>query len=72
MSIIEGTCWVVEYIGAVPVPVYATVRCIPTTEVRFAMTFGAKEAAEAWMARKHAPYVAPWTAVEYKFGAIKP
>ena len=62
------TTWLVEYIGAVPCPVYATYWDLPTCDPWQAREFDTKEEAEAWMGRPNrVPYTKPWTAVEHGF-----
>jgi hypothetical protein len=66
MSIVS--IWLVEYIGAKPLPAYATEGPWPTFDPWIAKSFGTKEEAEAWMTRPNiVPYDFPWLAVEHGF-----
>lgn len=64
--------WLIEYVGAVPVPVY--VRTSPANGVAFtcdpwhAMKFNAKEKAEEYMRQPgRVPFESPWAAIEHEF-----
>ena len=63
--------WLVEYVGAVPCPVYARISangCGFTCDAWQALKFATKAGAEAWMIRSsRASFNAPWAAVEHVF-----
>ena len=60
--------WLVEYVGAIPCPVYATGGTFPTCNPWDAVGFDTEEKASAWMTRKGViPYLPPWKAVSHGF-----
>ena len=69
MATKDKTAWLVEYVGAKPVPVYATGTPTGfTCDAYAAKHFETKEEAEAWMVRPHVvPFELPWAAIEHGF-----
>lgn len=62
------SCWLVEYRGATPCPVYATDEAFPTCDPWKAKRFDSVEAAERWMHRPEiVGYEFPWEIVSHGF-----
>lgn len=67
MATKDKTAWLVEYVGAVPCPVYATGTAVGfTCDANEAKQFETKEDAETWMVRPGiVAFEKPWAAVEH-------
>lgn len=72
-NVTTGQAWVIEYRGAIPVPVYLTEKGTITTEILRAIPFATQEQAQAWMAapmfpraiEPAKPFTEPWFVVEH-------
>lgn len=65
---VRAVCWLVEYLGAVPCPVYAKEDLFPTCDPWEAKKFESQEAALKWMHRDGiVAYNHPWAAIEHVF-----
>ena len=58
-------CWLVEYAGSVPYPIYVAQGPWPTCNPWEALYFISQPEAEVWM--KEHGYIPPWTAVQHGF-----
>jgi hypothetical protein len=63
----DKSLWLVEYVGAIPCPVYAG-REGYTCDPWAALKFLSKADAEEWMQRPDTiPFKSPWTAIPHGF-----